>query len=187
MNIKNKIRSSWHNPKLPNDFLKKNELEFTKTKSFRISFPAYFISIASLIIAFVSIFVYANFKFKKNDLNETPIVNIDFGTLNPIELSIKANEVNKIHIKNVSYYNVRGNFALWFNNLDIKKSKVDYNTINLKTFVDGINPVRLGIANDEYTLFFTKHNYLVVCYSDKYIMYDLPNADLLLESFSSSF
>ena len=187
MNLKNKIRSSWKNQNLPSQFLKKNELEFKNKKTFRISIPAYAISLASLILVFVSVLIFTKWNLTKNELNEQPTINIEFGTLNPLELSIKANEINKININNVSYYNVRGNFSLWFNSLDMKKSKVDYSTIDLKTYIEDVEPIKVGIANDEYTMFFTKKDYLIVCYSDKYIMYDLPGADILLESFSSSF
>jgi hypothetical protein len=100
---------------------------------------------------------------------------------------MKPNELNKIQINNISYYNVRGNFAIWFNSLKIEKANVDYNSIQLDTYIKDVKPVKLGVVNDEYYMFFTKKDYLIVCYNDKYIMYNLNHADILLENFVSSF
>ena len=127
-------------------------------------------------------------KFKNDRNNDVPPINkIEFGTLDPFDLNISVKNLNKVHINNKSYYNVRGNFTLWFNNLDIEKSKVDYSTIDLKSYINGVKPVNICIENEEYNLFFTKEDYLIVFYNNIYIMYDLKQADILLESFISSF
>lgn len=185
MNIKKKIRSSWNDPALPDTFLKKDELEFKNKKHFRISVATYILSMVSLFVVFGGVLLFGKFDVKNED--SVPPVQIEFGTLNPLQLSMKPNELNKIQINNVSYYNVRGNFAIWFNSLKIEKANVDYNTIQLDTYIKDVKPVKLGVVNDEYYMFFTKKDYLIVCYNDKYIMYNLNHADILLENFVSSF
>ena len=188
MNLKKKIRSSWNHPELPNTCLKKDELEFSKKKRFSISLRTYVFSLSSLIIVFSLTFILVKFEFKKTN-NETPPTadKIEFGYLDPLELNIPFKELNKVNIDNKSYYNVRGNFTLWFNSLEMNKAKVDYSKVDLGSLIKDIKPVNICISNEEYTLFFTKEDYLIVLYNQIYIMYDLKDADILLESFVSSF
>lgn len=186
MNIKKKIQNSWLNPELPDVCLKKDQLDFSKRKRISISVRAYVLSISCLILVFSLTFFLVKFDFKKNDDNPQT-EKIEFGSLDPLQLNIAAKELSKININNRSYYNVRGNFSLWFNSLNAKKAKVDYSKIELNDYIKDIKPVTICVANEEYLLFFTQADYLIVLYNDIYIMYDLENANILLDNFVSSF
>ena len=188
MNLKKKIRNSWTNPELPNVCLKKDELEFSCKKRISISLRTYLLSLSSLIIIFSLAFILVKFEFGNKSVNEQPTSEkIEFGHLDPMALNIPLKELNKVNINNKSYYNVRGNFTLWFNSLRIEKAKVDYSKVDLSSLIKDIKPVNICISNEEYQLFLTKDDYLIVFYNQIYIMYDLKNADILLESFVSSF
>ena len=184
MTTKNKIRNSWINPELPNECLKKEQLEFSKRKRITISIRTYAFSIASLLLIFSLTFFFVKYDYK-NSNNEKP--KIEFGSLDPFELNVATKELSKININNKSYYNVRGNFSIWFNSLNAHKAKIDYSNIDLNYYIQDVNPVNICVSNEEYLLFFTKKDYLIILFNDIYIMYNLENADILLESFVSSF
>ena len=186
MNIKKKIQNSWHNPELPEICSKKEQLDFSNKKRIAISIRTYVLSVASVILVFSLTFFFVKYDFKKNSI-PPQVEKIEFGSLDPLQLNIAPRELSKININNRSYYNVRGNFSLWVNSLNAKKAKVDYSKINLNDYIKDIKPVNICVMNEEYLLFFTKEDYLIILYNDIYIMYDLENANILLENFVSSF
>lgn len=186
MSIKNEIRKSWKHPELPEEFSKKGELDFRPKKQYRISLPVYILSMSSLILIFSLVLIFSKITFSKSNENR-PQEKIEFGSLDPMDLNIKTHEVSKVYIKNQSYYNVRGNFTLWFNNLKFEKASIDYSKINITEYIANIDPVVICVQNEEYDMYFTDKDYLVVCYEQKYIMYDLEKADVLLKIFVSNF
>lgn len=188
MDIKKRIRESWQHPELPNTCTKKDELEFRTKKNIKISLRTYIYSLASLVLIFslTFAFVFEN-NYKQDNNGSIQNQKIEFGSLDPNDLSIKTSELSKININHKSYFNVRGNFTLWFNSLKVSKADIDYNKININDYIANLKPVNICVSNENYAFYFTEKDYLVVCYEQIYIMYELENADKLLQSFVSSF
>ena len=194
MKIKKLIKESWKNPIENKEFTKKDFMTFKPKATKNISLKLYLGTVLSLCFVFaLTIFAFAQKPIIENSQSSNPTIerlpkpnsqfDISFGIIDPTKPTLEAKHISQLEFRRYDFLESRNEFAAWFNSLNLVKANVSYKAINLDNYVANLQPVKITQLNDSYSIYFTDQNYLIICYKDYFIFYDLVNADILLEQF----
>lgn len=194
MKINKLIKESWKNPIENKEFTKKDFMTFKPQTTKNISLKLYLGTVLSLCFVFaLTIFAFAQKPITENSQSSNPTIerlpkpnsqfDISFGIIDPAKPTLEAKHISQLEFRRYDFLESRNEFAAWFNSLNLVKANVSYKAIKLDNYVANLQPVKITQLNDSYSIYFTDQNYLIICYKDYFIFYDLVNADILLEQF----
>ena len=111
------------------------------------------------------------------------ILNISFGNIDADHPKLTNEHLSQLEFADYDLLSLSKNFCDWFNSLNLSRANVSYKSIILNEYIANLQPIRLTQLNDKYSIYFSEQNFVIICYKDYFIFYDLLNADKLLEHF----